>query len=85
MKLTLKLLVLIAILMAVAGLLGGWKWDATSGKRKATDYTLVADPNGPVSSTPTDTSLTVAPANPSGSVSSTSRNTSFTLDGWTWD
>ena len=61
MKLTLKLLILIAILVAVAGLCGGWKWDAMPGKRKATDYALVAvdpnspaDPNASASSPPTD-------------------------------
>ena len=85
MRLTVKLLVLIAVLVAIAGLAGGWKWDATSGKKRATDYTLVADPNSPVSVTSTDTSITLTPTDPNGSASSTSPDTSFTPDGWTWD
>ena len=92
MKLTVKLLVLIAILVAVAGLCGGWKWDALSGKRKAADYALVAvdpnssaDPNGSASSPRTDAPSTLAPADPAGSVTSTPADTSFIPDGWTWD
>ena len=81
---TLKLLILTAILVAVAGLCAGWKWDANSGKKRATDYTLVADPNS-LSDTSADTSITLTPADPNGSASSTSPDTSFTTDGWTWD
>ena len=86
MKLTLKLLILIAILVAVAGLVGGWKWDARPSTRKATEYMVVAaDPNSPVSVTSPDTSITLTPADPNDSASSTSPDTSITPDGWTWD
>ena len=92
MKLTMKLVILAAILAAVAGLCGGWKWDAMPGKRKAADYALVAvdpnssaDPNASASSPPTDAPSTLAPADPNGSVSSIPADTSFTPDGWTWD
>ncbi len=78
MRLTLKLLILIAVLVAMAGLAGGWKWDANSGKKRAADYTLVADPNSPVSVTSTDTSIAPRPADPNGSASSTSPDTSRT-------
>ena len=78
MKMTLKILILTAILVAVAGLCAGWKWDANSGKNRATNYTLVADPNS-LSDTSTDTSITLTPADPNGSASSPSTDAPITL------
>jgi hypothetical protein len=46
MKLTLKLLILTAILVAVAGLCGGWKWGAASNHTAAAGVYAPADANG---------------------------------------
>ena len=80
MKLTLRFLILTAILVAVAGLCGGWKWDAIPGKRKAADYALIAaDPNGSVSLTSADVAVAPGPVDPNGSASTTSTDKSRTL------
>jgi cytoskeletal protein RodZ len=86
-KVALKLLIVMAILVAVAGLCGGWKWTAKpTSTKSAAEYTLApADANGSASSTPADTTITPAPADPNGSASSTPADTTFTPDGWTWD
>jgi hypothetical protein len=80
MKLTLKLLILTAILVAVAGLCGGWKWDAKSGTKKAAHHALVAaNPDGAASSAPTAASITLEPVDPNGSASSPSTDAPITL------
>ena len=81
MKMTLKLLILTAILVAIAGLVGGWKWDAKpAGKRKAADYALVAaNPNGLASSALSEASITLAQPDPNGSASSPSTDAPITL------
>jgi hypothetical protein len=80
MKLALKLLIVTAVLVAVAGLCGGWKWSSKSASvTRAAAYTLAAaDPNGPASSTSTDTSFTLAPTDPNGSASITPADTTLT-------
>ena len=80
MKLTLKLLILMAIVAAVAGLCGGWKWDAKPSTRKAAEYAVApADPNGPALSASTDTSLTLAPADQNESDSTATSDTPVAL------
>ena len=80
MKLTLKLLILMAILVAVAGLCGGWKWDAKPSTRKAAEYAVApADPTGPALSASTDTSLTLAPADQNESDSTATSDTPVAL------
>ena len=46
MKLTLKLLIVIAILVTVAGLCGGWKWGATPNRTAAVAGYAPANANG---------------------------------------
>jgi hypothetical protein len=42
MKLAPKLLILMAILLTVAGLCGGWKWGATPNRTAAADVHTLA-------------------------------------------
>ena len=46
MKLASKLLILMAILVTVAGLCGGWKWGAASNHTAAAGVYAPADANG---------------------------------------
>jgi hypothetical protein len=46
MKLAPKLLILMAILVSVAGLCGGWKWGATPNRTTAADVHAPAGANG---------------------------------------
>ena len=46
MKLASKLLILMAILVTVAGLCGGWKWGAASNHTTAAGVYAPADANG---------------------------------------
>ena len=46
MKLALKLLILTAIVVIVAGLCGGWKWGATPSRTTAAAVHALADANG---------------------------------------
>jgi hypothetical protein len=76
---TLKLLILTAILVAVAGLYGGWKWDAKSGKKTEHHALVAGDLNGSSSSAPTAASITLTPLDPNGSASSPSTDAPITL------
>jgi hypothetical protein len=46
MKLALKLLILMAIVVIVAGLCGGWKWGATPSRTSAAVVHAPTDANG---------------------------------------
>ena len=46
MKLALKLLILMAIVVIVAGLCGGWKWGATPSRTSAAVVHALTDANG---------------------------------------
>ena len=78
MKLTLKLLIVIAIVVALAGLCGGWKWDGKPSKRKAADYALLADPNSSILNTSIGAPPPIATADPTVTPPSTSTDPSIT-------